>query len=639
MRSRIQAIPVPVSLGDGYSMHTKDEWLHPLAPINVFIGPNNSGKSRFLRALYHESVAEPSFIAANPVIREAADLLVHFYSKLLPIWRDARVLQYPSLKPALDKVLELTDNFSPTKIDKPDTQLALLMPALSGAITRLDDVRNGPLRLIAKQLHHLHNPVVNVVELEAQTDALASKLASLANQLSQRYAFSKVYIPALRGLRPIGSGPDPYEQRTERDYFQTGVNRPRVPKNRWEGFQDTGHAIVTGQGLYQQVKERLLGDLAQRESIHHLQTFLSKWFFPGRDVALIPRERDDVLHMKIGNEREQPIFSLGDGLQQILIVASAVFFNREKDLLLFIEEPELFLHPGYQRILIDLLLEPSTPGSRQTFIATHSHQFLDITIDSGDVAVFRFQKEPPPVDAREATPKFVVLSSSNRDFPLLRELGVRNSSILMSNCTIWVEGITDRYYLRRYLDIVQRKRQKEFREDIHYSFVEYGGANIAHWSFLDHQDGIDVDRVCARLLLITDRDRGKEKRHQKLQSVLGERFCLLDCIEIENTLSPSVLLKIVRSYEGNNASLPSIDQDDYRDVRLGEFIEVHLLTDPSSSKRRAPSGRPYREESGTLKDKVEWAQRALGFIEGPEDLSPEATRLADRIWHFIDASN
>ena len=28
----------------------------------------------------------------------------------------------------------------------------------------------------------------------------------------------------------------------------------------------------------------------------------------------------------------------------------------------------------------------------------------------------------------------------------------------------------------------------EYKEDYHYSFVEYGGNNITHWSFLDKEE-------------------------------------------------------------------------------------------------------------------------------------------------------
>src|SRR5581483_5520307 len=98
---------------------------------------------------------------------------------------------------------------------------------------------------------------------------------------------------------------------------------------------------------------------------------------------------------------------------------------------------------------------------------------------------------------------------------VLTELGVHNSSVLLTNATIWVEGITDRLFIRHFLGILQKElpASQRVREDVHFSFVEYGGSAIDHWSFLcarNETPRIDVTRLCGKLFLIADHARDRE---------------------------------------------------------------------------------------------------------------------------------
>ena len=79
-----------------------------------------------------------------------------------------------------------------------------------------------------------------------------------------------------------------------------------------------------------------------------------------------------------------------------------------------------------------------------------------------------------------------------------------------------MEGIYDRGYLRKYLEIFQRQNDMPFVEDIDYSFVEYSGSNITHWCFSDDDskenrlypeiENILANRLSNRILLIADGD-------------------------------------------------------------------------------------------------------------------------------------
>jgi hypothetical protein len=188
-----------------------------------------------------------------------------------------------------------------------------------------------------------------------------------------------------------------------------------------------------------------------------------------------------------------------------------------------------------------------------------------------------------------------------------------------------------------------------FYEDIHFAFVEYSGANLTHLSYLDN-DGINADRLCGEMLIVLDADDSvdpdahvgkKGERFDRLVKVLTtDRVIRLDCREIENALAGDVLRKIVAEYEGQDGTLKSTpDFRKYKTERLGHYIDG-LLVDVTKSKRYSTKlNRAYADTSGTLRDKVAFADRAISHIQSWDDLTPSAKILTERIYAFILSKN
>ena len=209
---------------------------------------------------------------------------------------------------------------------------------------------------------------------------------------------------------------------------------------------------------------------------------------------------------------------------------------------------------------------------------------------------------------------------------------------MFANCTIWVEGITDRLYFRKYLELEFESRNLNYVENLHFAFVEYGGGNITHWSFLD-EEGMDVDRICASLFLICDQDEGKEERHKQLGEVLGDRFYKLEVKEVENLLTPEVITAVIQSYEGEGFEVNSFNQTAYSNKFLGRFIDSKVLPDKTKSKRYGKLETCYEDKSGTVKAKGEFCRRAIANIEVFDDMSDEAKKLASSLCNFIIEQN
>lgn len=227
-------------------------------------------------------------------------------------------------------------------------------------------------------------------------------------------------------------------------------------------------------------------------------------------------------------------------------------------------------------------------------------------------------------------------------------LGVRNSSVFLSNCTIWVEGITDRLYIKKYLELYQKYLQQNdvkspYREDFNFSFVEYGGSNITHWTFGDETmwEKIKASRISSKIFLIADKDSTdtnpnseKAKRLKLLKDVLGEHFQIIEGKEIENILALPILIKSIKTLEKNNSTGITYKEDklsriSYINKPLGKFIATNFEN----------LSRKYEANSGSIFCKLDFCKTAIAHLKTFEDLTPEAKRLTEEIYKFIESAN
>jgi len=635
---RIEEIILPEEIATDYEAEAPFNSLNGIKRLNAFVGPNNAGKSRLLREL---------FLAGTNLLVSTDD-------------EDARMVR-TSVREALLLTSRLSHHRGlPEKVQELlNSQSYGFHPCGQHVGSRnqqdkkINELASEIQRYARSQPHGSDREAF--LSASAALQSITRGLSKLTNksQPQQRggqerapdplfRAAEFIYIPTLRGMRLAiddSSLKFAYFDRTWTDYVK---GRKKQAHSRDENIEQartqmSGKTIITGLDFYDVLTDRLLGSLADREFIREYQDYLSQTFFQDSPVALIPRRDHDTVNIKIGNEKERPIQSLGDGLQQLIILTLPIFENRDTALFLFIEEPDLFLHPGFQRVLIDAIVADED-RDLYVFVTTHSSQFLDITVSEEDCSIFRCTKLPGIDDDVEHDPRFAVSNASAGDHELLKHIGVRPSSVMFANCTIWVEGITDRLYFGRYVELLLQTKGLNLIENLHYAFVEYGGGNITHWSFLD-EDGIDVERLCARLFLISDKDEGKDERHDKLAGRLGARFVRLSVREAENLLTPEVIAQVIYDYEGEEIELNDFTQASYGKRYLGKFIDSKVLVDKTKSKRFKKLKTCYEDRSGTVKDKVEFCRRAIRHINHVSDLSDEAKDLAERICEFIVQEN
>lgn len=626
--------------------------------LNFFIGKNNSGKSRFLRSLFSHNYPSRyfSFIDILNYLKQVEELIAKtdfslYEDNLSDIKRFLRVFKQDIAQGKSDQILYYFSSLE---------------------------------QIFAKIANSYRPDLHSKIELEQEN------IAEIDSLFTDKY-----YIPILRGMRPVTdiNNRQPYIERAQKDYFSDS-----------EKFNAKN--IITGECLYYELQTHLLGRPNQRELIKRYEEKLSQYFFDNQTITLIPYigkddngHANDVVHIKIGDDDQFPIYKLGDGLQQAIILTYEAFIKKDETHAFFIEEPELHMHAGMVRQLMNFYLN-ETP--HYYFFTTHSNHLLDMVDESHEVIIQKFVKIPNTTHQYKFDFK---IYRCDRDHELLTSLGVRPSSVYLANCTIWVEGVTDRMYLSKLMEkyiqeleastesdnITKAKKYRSFMPNFHYAFVEYAGGNITHWSFLDdyptkkealefleNNKGLTAKAISKNILLLADGDNeGKAERLLEWRAELSEdNIYILSCKEIENTLCPSIIYKacLIKFHGTHNSNIQSLltkqtivsinkkgfnsktDLKPFNISRLsdtinfvskkgiGEIIDNIIRLDNTvkldKQNKPIPLPRLFSDASGTIADKVSFCEicKTLMSYENWQ-LTQQAKELCEKIFTHIEKCN
>lgn len=603
------------------------EGLGPIRSVNIFVGPNNSGKSRFMRALYMQA---PLVIGPGP----------------FPGWHDLNRDRTGNPPPHTAHLV-----FRPTGTTWNQHPLAIAAftncsPGHDAVAsidlgTWRDRLNAAPFAKDAASDHQLkfrHDFLTRSTAIDGapgaykyplQDKAYWDESATTPNGLAILDKLS-----AFISNQPFASGDTHTTTRTHRHYFAPLRSCLRLPledsaiASTFGGTHslamDSASFVHTGQDLYEQLDRVLRGNRSQRMSLQNFENWLSRNFFSGRPLALVPRHKQKGHSVGIDIDGEDRlIHEVGDGLQQLIILTFPLF-TAEKGSFLFIEEPETHMHPGLQRAFIDVLLSPEIRKRELTlFLTTHSNHLLAAAFEHpSDVSLFAFRKEgtvEPEVAPEERRSTFTVRHVSDQDIRLLDELGAKNSSVFLAQCQVWVEGPSDVIYLRAYLKSLQNEYEHaaagasplpfdQLLEDRDYTFVTYGGSLIETLSFAEPGESRGVFAAGSRIFVISDKDDAasetrieKHTTFRRLAEQSRDRmvYRVLDVREIENSVAEPHLSRALRSkYDGPKAQNPSLKFDLPADELLGTYLQGLNVSDITS----------YVAKSGTWKDKTALAR-------------------------------
>ncbi len=594
-----------ISFGEDYSIHGEDgssNVLNELSDFNIFVGANNSGKSRILRAIYRQD---------NLVTKKDQQNISLFLSELSELLKKT-VHAHGQFKK--------TTKFIQTFERQTQADFWYFNPEIiSGLKNSISEIEN----------HFNQNPTFfsnnGSPAFVGEVKSLLEQNNENLNSVYNSREFHKLYVPILRGLRTFVlneiDDEDIYKTRTKKDYF---ANDP----------DNATKEISTGLSLYKEIRKKLLGSHADRMFIKAYEDFLKENFFDNRPVTLVPREIDEngednnVVFVTFDNNsnNDRAIYSYGDGLQNIITITYPIFSwlhtvqKGNQILLACIEEPEIYLHPSMQRKLVEVLVTKLSTNV-QYFITTHSNHFLDIFSEPEFQEKISIYSVKQPDNGVKVIKKEIDISD-----PIYNLLGAKPSSLLLANKTIWVEGVSDRLYIRHAINLYFKDSEtKKLAENLDYSYVEYSGSNLQH--FIESEEDIKISAIShyGNVFMIADKDDSDDQstakyvRYEAISKQIsnaGGKFKITAGREIENYIKPEILQKIWKKVP------TTITQQDYLNKSLPKFIfdhgdKMHISKNSFGSNKRTIAEKVIREQKN-------WS-----------DISPEMQELVTEIITFV----
>lgn len=304
-----------------------------------------------------------------------------------------------------------------------------------------------------------------------------------------------------------------------------------------------GKYSIEGAGIVELLSEwkaPQIGQDATRQRFFKVQSFLRE-LLEMDDVELDVSRTNPELIVERGVFR-LPLQSYGTGIHELIILAIAVL--ERENTLVAIEEPEIHLHPLLQKAFLRFLVEKTT---NHYVITTHSNAFLSRPTESHIIHLW----------LEDGETKNRVVETPRHVLQVLTDLGIRAADILQANFVIWVEGPSDRVYLKRWISLMA----PDLTEGIDYSIMFYGGRLLSHLTLSRDEDVLSTEELIkllrinqnSAILIDSDKKKGSADLNETKKRVVKEckESGVLSWVtagrEIENYLTPECIGKV---YDG-----------------------------------------------------------------------------------------
>lgn len=225
------------------------------------------------------------------------------------------------------------------------------------------------------------------------------------------------------------------------------------------------------------------------------------------------------------------------------------------------------------------------------FLTTHSHIAINAFSEKEKVQILHVMKNNQVSTIQRIDNYF---SKSE----LLNDLDIRASDLLQSNGIVWVEGPSDRVYVKRWIELEGIK----FQEGRDYQFMYYGGRLLSHYTMKEADDMINVLMTNRNAAILIDSDKRtknsrindtKKRIREEFQS--NNMFCwITKGKEIENYIP----------WEAINKKYPRIDKQCGEYELFPEYIKTVYPGFVQSKVKFAKEICPYitKENSSELLD-------------------------------------
>lgn len=379
------------------------------APLTVFIGPNNSGKSSISQALllWRQGASRNANLLCTPPTRHVpADAQPYLFTEdqLIDLGDFEHVVRHGERELALSISGELRGqktlsaaggNF---EIRVRDNQLvyhrgALTYEARTGRRDFEWEWIRGRLIHGARADEDFHivlqpqdnlsllfgGGVRHVVPMTAEETLAAQELSTAAGETPRKLLTSIHPVFSLRGFEEAGYPQAPAAAR----------NLDRM------ALQDRTTALLSALVYDRSLERRVSNWLEQRVGVRI-------------EIKHLPRNRVTILSLPTGSHAKTLLFSNeGTGASQLAFILVPVGLTPTAETIV-LSEPEAHLHPKAQVELTRLLVQLAKEEDRQFFIETHSEHVLHAllnsvatgTIDAKDLALYYFENKDGRAECR-----------------------------------------------------------------------------------------------------------------------------------------------------------------------------------------------------------------------------------------------
>jgi hypothetical protein len=644
-------------------------FLEDLSEVNFIFGKNNSRKSRLIRELLRQGqflVSEKgminSFFEIKSILKDIIETANSLVSKgTMPstvIWNLSRMFHSRDIE--TKSLIRELNTSSPIAPNYHQMNPVVLLDEVESIWTRLIDYK-----LEKKQLQDLISPIQNAfihhlecykfINTPSQKSHLNHSLhfKNIDNQLEdvidcinriKLCHFSNVtpvkhYIPALRNAADI------FSLNSNDSMLKTEVAKAGNPymfkdflSKKYELNEHDNLTIFDGTDYYHKILRLRNSEKSKREQIDKFEEFLASTFFDGKAVEIVSDYEDKSIRLKLPNQADRFLHDIGDGLQNLIILMYPIF-TAPKGTWIFIDEPENNMHPGLQSIFIQALLKNKSIIEKELkiFITTHSNHILDVGVDSNKVSYFSIKNKGKTSEIRN------LISPDNN---VLSDLGVYNSSVLLSNCSVWVEGISDRRILQGFLKLYCDNMGVNLLEGYHFSFFEYAGNNLIHYDFSSDDELTEIKALLLsnKIFLLADVDEKKAVKHKKYKTFSnGEDFIYQTTIgkEIENIIPPKLIFMFLQSIKTKPSFLQTdFVYNDYKNIGLGAYLDgkkFKVKKFQSSDSRTGTLSSHYKNKLSHFI--FETCMNADNVTWGDIQVSKAAKEIIPKLYDFIVKSN
>jgi energy-coupling factor transporter ATP-binding protein EcfA2 len=435
-----------LKLANYKSFGPEHEGFDEIKKFNLIVGRNNSGKSTLL-----DMVEDSAIRRQNK-------------------WKEKSKLRRGSVQ-----LYEKPSNNQWQEVLKGNSDLHSELAQHQGRLTIVRDIRRQTLS----------NEFSSVTEIVGA----GTNLPKFLNETQTREQIQSIFPSFLgRTIRSVchriapdrNLWPEPYDSS-----FATDV----LPRDQQVGPNGAGYTGLFHSAIHRSATDP---DLVRSKVLDSLNYILQPDdAFVEIAVRSLENETNWQIELRLQDKTFVPIQEMGHGVRTILMALATLLLlpfggvapRPDPAAIYLFEELENNLHPAVFRRLIRYLLDYSQGSDAGIFfITTHSSVAIDLVLNAPVITSAQVVHVTRTISSSDsgtsAYSKCTPVQNSDGIRTALDDLGVRGSDLMQANGIVWVEGPSDRIYLKKWIEL---ESGGALRENEHYSFACYGGRTLANY--------------------------------------------------------------------------------------------------------------------------------------------------------------